>query len=69
MREARIGEIIISDYSPVFITLEAGPTHNGIESAKKLSDIAKADKANAIKFQMFDADKLVSDKNQKFSKS
>ena len=49
----------------VFIIAEAGVNHNGsIELAKKLIDVASKSGANAVKFQTFKAEKLVS-KNAK----
>jgi len=49
----------------VFIIAEAGVNHNGsIEQAKKLIDVASESGADAVKFQTFKADKLVS-KNAK----
>lgn len=49
----------------VFIIAEAGVNHNGsIEQAKKLIDVASESGADAVKFQTFTADKLVS-KNAK----
>ena len=57
----------VGDGAPVFITYEAGPTHDGLESAKKLiSEAAKAG-AHAIKFQIVDPERLVADKKQLFS--
>ena len=45
----------------VFIIAEAGVNHNGkIELAKKLIDVAVAAGADAVKFQTFNADMLVS---------
>jgi N,N'-diacetyllegionaminate synthase len=45
----------------VFIIAEAGVNHNGsIELAKKLIDVASASGADAVKFQTFQAKKLVS---------
>lgn len=45
----------------VFIIAEAGVNHNGsIELAKKLIDAAVDAKADAVKFQTFKADKIVS---------
>jgi sialic acid synthase SpsE len=38
---------------------EAGPTHTGLKSAKQLVDIAVKSDADAIKFQMIDADRLM----------
>lgn len=44
----------------VYIIAEAGVNHNGdINIAKKLVDVAVDAGANAVKFQMFSADKLV----------
>lgn len=50
----------------VFIIAEAGVNHNGsIELAKKLIDVASESGANAVKFQTFKAEKLVSKNAQK----
>ncbi len=47
--------------SKVFIIAEAGVNHNGsLELAKKLIDVAVEASADAVKFQTFKADKLVS---------
>lgn len=52
--------------SSVFIIAEAGVNHNGsIELAKKLIDVATESGADAVKFQTFKADKLVSKTAQK----
>ncbi|MEQ8715297.1 MAG: N-acetylneuraminate synthase family protein [Cyclobacteriaceae bacterium] len=51
------------------IVLEAGPTHNGIESAKKLVDLAVKAGADSIKFQTLYADRLMADKNIEFEYS
>ena len=52
--------------SRVFIIAEAGVNHNGsIELAKKLVDAAKFAGVDAIKFQTFKAEKLVSKNAQK----
>ncbi len=52
--------------SKVFIIAEAGVNHNGcIKTAKKLIDIAAQAGADAIKFQTFKAESLVSKKAQK----
>ena len=57
------------DYSNTYIVLEAGPTHTGIESAKKLVDLAVNAKADSIKFQTIDADRLMADKSIPFEYS
>lgn len=50
----------------VFIIAEAGVNHNGsIELAKKLIDVASESGADAVKFQTFKAEKLVSKSTQK----
>lgn len=46
-------------YEKTHVVLEAGPTHNGIESAKKLVDIAVEANADSIKFQLLDVDRLM----------
>lgn len=63
----KINEKEIGDGQPCYITLEAGPTHNGLMSAMALVDVAKTSGADAIKFQIFDPDHLVSDRNLLFS--
>lgn len=50
-----------------YIVLEAGPTHNGIESAKKLALMAKNVGADAVKFQLLYADRLMAEKDITFS--
>ena len=50
----------------VFIIAEAGVNHNGsIELAKRLIDVASESGADAVKFQTFKAEKLVSKNAQK----
>lgn len=50
----------------VFIIAEAGVNHNGsVEIAKKLIDVAVEAGADAVKFQTFKAEKLVSKNTQK----
>jgi sialic acid synthase SpsE len=62
-----IGKRKVGDGEPCFITFEAGPTHDGLESAKRLVALAAEAGADAIKFQILDPDRLVSDKKQPFS--
>ncbi|PHM17948.1 MAG: N-acetylneuraminate synthase [Sulfuricurvum sp. PD_MW2] len=52
----------------IFIIAEAGVNHNGsLEIAKELIDVAVQSGADAVKFQTFKADKLVSKTAQKAS--
>jgi len=52
--------------SKTFIVAEAGVNHNGsLEIAKKLIDAAKECGADAVKFQTFKAEKVVSKKSEK----
>lgn len=45
----------------VFIIAEAGVNHNGsVDLAKKLIDVAKDAGADAVKFQTFRAEKVIS---------
>ena len=62
-----IGDRNVGDGCPCYITYEAGPTHSGVESAKRLIDHAANAGADAIKFQILDPDRLVADKKQLFS--
>jgi len=56
----------MENYKSVFIIAEAGVNHNGdLEKAEKLIQVAAEAGADAIKFQSFNADKLVSKKAQK----
>jgi len=63
----KIGNKIIGDGNPTFITFEAGPTHNGLESAKQLVKLAAEAGGDAVKFQIFDPDELVADKSLMYS--
>ena len=57
---------LIGESTPCYITFEAGPTHDGLSSAKELVRRAASAGADAIKFQILDPDRLVSDKKQLF---
>jgi sialic acid synthase SpsE len=59
----------IGDEHPCFVTYEAGPTHDGVEMAVRLVQEAARAGADAVKFQIFDADRLVADRQQLFSYS
>ena len=51
----------INDNAPIFIIAEAGVNHNGsIELAKQLIDVAAEADADAVKFQTFIAEEVVS---------
>ena len=63
----KFGDRSVGDGHPCFITFEAGPTHDGLESAKKLVACAAESGADAIKFQVIDPDRLVADKSVPFS--
>lgn len=60
MNTVRIGKKIIGDDNECFVIAEAGVNHNGsVETAKQLIDAAKGCNVNAIKFQTFKTEKLV----------
>ncbi len=65
----RFGNREVGDGAPCFITFEAGATHSGVESAKRLIDLAAEAGADAVKFQILDPDRMVSDRTQPFSYS
>lgn len=60
MKKIKIGQKLIGEGEPCFIITEAGVNHNGdIKLAKELIDVARAAGADAIKFQTFKAENLV----------
>jgi sialic acid synthase SpsE len=61
MRRVKIGERWCGDGEPVFIVFEAGPTHDGFDSARRLIDVAAEAGADAIKFQILQEGRLVGD--------
>lgn len=61
------GDRVLGDGAPCFITFEAGPTHDGLESAKRLARLAAETGADAVKFQFTDPDRLIADKSQPFT--
>lgn len=61
------GQRTIGDDAPCFVTYEAGPTHDGLESARTLVSLAAKAGADAVKFQILDPDRLVADRTQPFS--
>lgn len=63
----KINQKKIGDGFSCYITFELGPTHEGVESAKRLIKHASDAGADAVKFQILNPDRLVSDKKQMFS--
>ena len=58
--EFKIGDREVGLNKPIFIIAEAGVNHNGsLKLAKKLTDVAADAKVDAVKFQTFKAEKLV----------
>lgn len=57
----------IGDGNAVYITFEAGPTHDGFSSAKSLVKHASDAGADAVKFQIFNPDRLIRDKNMLYT--
>jgi len=63
MRLVKIANKLIGEGRPTFIIAEAGVNHNGkIELAKKLVEIAANAGADAIKFQTYKSENLVTEK-------
>lgn len=62
-----MGRRNVGEGENVYIVCEAGPTHNGLESAKKLAAAAKEAGADAIKFQIADHKRLITTKDVPFS--
>ncbi|MBC8791954.1 MAG: N-acetylneuraminate synthase [Tagaea sp. CACIAM 22H2] len=62
----KFGSRQVGDGQPTFVTYEAGPTHSGLASAKRLIDIAASSGADAIKFQIFDPERSVADRSMLF---
>ena len=60
MKEIDISGKIIGSGNPCFVIAEAGVNHNGnLEMAHQLVDVAVHSGADAIKFQTFNAERLV----------
>ncbi len=59
MREINIGNKIVGKGSPVYIIAEVGSNHDGsFEKAKNLIKVASKCGADAVKFQLFKAEKI-----------
>ena len=67
MSDIMIGNSRLGRGEPVCIVFEAGPTHDGLETAKALVDMAADAGADAIKFQILDTDALVPDRSVQFT--
>ena len=63
----RLGNRTVGDGQPTYVTFEAGPTHDGLDSAIELVHHAARAGADAVKFQVLDPDRLVADRRQPFS--
>lgn len=60
MHKVQIGEKLIGPGEPVFVIAEVGVNHNGdVSMARSLIDVAVDAGADAIKFQTFQAERLV----------
>lgn len=60
MQPVSISNKLIGPRQPVFVIAEAGVNHNGdLKLARQLIDVAVAARADAVKFQSFQADRLV----------
>jgi len=63
--EIKIGKRLIGEGQTCFIIAEAGVNHNGsLELAKKLINMAKNAGADAVKFQTFKAENIVTGKTE-----
>lgn len=62
MKRVQIGNRWCGEGDPVFIVFEVGPTHTGLDSARRLIEVAAESGADAIKFQILNTDRLMGDK-------
>jgi sialic acid synthase SpsE len=68
MSQIRLNNRVIAKGQPPFIISEVGVNHNGdVKNALKMIDVAKAAGVDAVKFQTFRADELVSDAHQMYT--
>ena len=60
LKRVKIGDRWVGEGEPVFIIAEAGVNHNGnLEMAKRLIEVAAEAGADAIKFQTFKTDRVI----------
>ena len=61
MKRIKLGDRWIGEGEPIYLIAEIGSNFNGsLERAKKLIDLAKSSGADAVKFQCFTADEIIS---------
>lgn len=65
----RFGDREVGNGAPCFVTFEVGPTHTGLDSAKRLIRHAAEARADAVKFQMLDPRRLMADPQVRFAYS
>ena len=59
VRSIPIAGRVVGDGAPCFVIAEAGSNHNGsLEQARRLIDVAAGAHADAVKFQLFRADRM-----------
>ena len=63
MSKVKLGKRFVGDGEPCYVIFECGATFDNLETAKKLAKAAADSGADAIKFQMLDADRLMGDKS------
>lgn len=62
-----VGRSRVGGGEPVLVVLEAGPTHGGLGGALAIVEGAKVAGVQAVKFQLFDPDEVMADRDAKFS--
>jgi N-acetylneuraminate synthase/N,N'-diacetyllegionaminate synthase len=68
MHKIKVGERFIGQGEPCFIIAEAGSNHDrNIKQAKQLIDVAVEAGVDAVKFQLYTAETLYSEKSEYFS--
>jgi N-acetylneuraminate synthase/N,N'-diacetyllegionaminate synthase len=68
VKKIRVGDRLLGEGEPTFIVAEIGVNHNGsLRMAKKLIDVAKNVGADAVKFQAFKAERIVTKYAEKAS--